>query len=236
MLTARKVSFDLSGNIPKHWLNNDPVKSHFLNAFSVVLPEYERFFILTINRSRNLISNPKLKNDIQGFCAQEGSHSLEHKKYNQLLVRQGYTVIPKFERFLSRFLAFTAGGEHVTAFMGEDFLARPGMWSKNSDLNLDALWKWHAAEEVEHKAICFDVYQEISGKRWRRCLALFLISLPTLFAITALQFYFLGKDRLLLKSATWKNYARFMFGKGGYMRNLVKEYYRYIQKDFHPSA
>lgn len=249
MIQARKVSFDLSEKIPRHWVNGDPVRSHFLNAFSAVLPVYEQFFIQTIHRNRNRISSSALKENIHGFCAQEGSHSAEHRKYNQLLVSQGYSAIPKFERFLAKALGFfqkhlptvwllacTAGGEHVTAFMGADYLEHPEVWSKNSDPKLDALWQWHSAEEVEHKAVCFDVYQEIAGQRWLRNLALISISLPTLAVVTAIQFYLFWKDGLILKRGIWYRYFKFMLEPGGYLRNLSKEYRRYFKKDFHPCA
>jgi predicted metal-dependent hydrolase len=26
------------------------------------------------------------------------------------------------------------------------------------------MWLWHAVEEAEHKAVCFDVYQQVAGK------------------------------------------------------------------------
>jgi predicted metal-dependent hydrolase len=28
------------------------------------------------------------------------------------------------------------------------------------------MWLWHAVEEAEHKAVCFDVYQQVCGKGW----------------------------------------------------------------------
>jgi predicted metal-dependent hydrolase len=247
MIQPRRVSFDLSGFIPKHWLDGDPVKTHFLNAFSVVLPTYEQFFIQTVYKNLSRIQNPDLKNAIQGFCQQEGSHAAEHRKYNQLLMRQGYAAIPRFEKFISRVLVFfqkklstewllawTAGGEHITAFMGKDFLARPEKWSKNTNPNLDALWRWHAIEEVEHQAVCFDVYQEISGRRWLRNLALISISLPTIAAVTSIQLYLLWKDGLIFKAGIWRNYFKFMLGTGGFLHGVSKEYLRYFKNGFHP--
>ena len=224
------------------------IRSHFLNAFSVVLPVFEQFVILAVFRSRNLIMDPTLRSKAQVFCAQEASHASQHRKYNQLLVRQGYSAIPRFEKALQRLLdtaqwwasrkwllATAAGAEHVTAFMGQDFLTRPETWSRNTDPNLNALWKWHATEEVEHKAVCFDVYQLISGLKWRRRLALLLVSIPTLALVTGIQLYLLHRDGLLLRPGIWARYARFMLGRHGYLRQLTRQFWRYFRADFHPS-
>ena len=34
----------------------------------------------------------------------------------------------------------------------------------DSDPSFVAPWLWHAVEETEHKAVCFDVYQHVFGK------------------------------------------------------------------------
>lgn len=246
-IRSRKIDFDLSADIPRHWNNGDPVKTHFLNAFSVILPAFEQFFIVTIAKNKTRVTDPVLKKDIVGFCAQEGAHATEHRKYNQLLESQGYKGIRVFEKLQSQILRFfqknlsndlliamTAAGEHVTAFMGDDFVNHPEKWSKNSHPTMNALWQWHAIEEIEHKAVCFDTYKHVCGKEYLRVLALLLINVPTLAAATAIQFYLLAKDGLIFKAQTWIKYFHLMYGRGGFMRGLVREYIRYFKKDFHP--
>jgi hypothetical protein len=246
-IKSREFDVDLSGDIPRYWNNNDPIKTHFLNSFSVVLPEFEKFFIAAVFRARAKINDKKMQEDIKNFCTQEGAHARIHRKYNQLLSNQGYANIWKYEKYLGEFLgymqkrlslnallAITAGGEHITSFMGHDFLAHPEKWSRNSHATMNAIWRWHAIEEIEHKAVCYDTFEYLCGKRWLRIMALILINVPTVIFVTLIQISLLKKDGLLLQPKTWKNYFLFMFGAQGFMWSVCREYLKYFQKDFHP--
>lgn len=247
-IQARDVNFDLTGDIPKHWNDNDPVKTHFFNTLSVVLPAYEQFFIRTMIKNIGAITDLVLKDEAKGFCAQEGTHAAEHRKLNALLVRQGYTAVPKFEklqqnilkfiqkRFSNRAqLAMATGGEHVTSFMCHEFLSDKARWSYNSHPTMDAIFRWHSLEELEHKNVCFDVYQTIVGGRWFRILGYIGFWIPTLLMLTLIQTYLLYKDGLLFKPRTWTNYFSFMFGRKGNFWRLVQESVRFSRKGFHPS-
>ena len=36
----------------------------------------------------------------------------------------------------------------------------------SADPAMAKLWRWHALEETEHKAVAFDVFQQVSGNKW----------------------------------------------------------------------
>ncbi|MFI5350271.1 MAG: metal-dependent hydrolase [Elusimicrobiota bacterium] len=246
-IKPRRMDFDIPDDVPRHWHGGDPVKTHFLNAFSCLLPAYERFFVAVIGRNKARIKDPALAAEAHAFCRQEGLHAAEHVKYNRMLVNQGYRAFPALERLQTALLAvvqkifsdgmllaMAAGGEHMTSYMGHEFLSRPEKWSEGCHPAMSALWSWHAMEETEHKAVCFDVYQELCGRRWLRCSALILECLQFFAATAAIHLYMLAVDFLFFKPPSMKSYAGFLWGRDGFFRGAVEECAKYLKKDFHP--
>lgn len=56
------------------------------------------------------------------------------------------------------------------------FLSEEMNW-KNADETFAALWRWHAVEELEHKAVAFDVYERTVGAYAHRVLVMALVTL-----------------------------------------------------------
>ncbi len=105
-----------------------------------------------------------------------------------------------------------------------------------STLDDDAvkLWVWHAIEEIEHRAVAFDVYQDVYGDdKIRR---LIMRSVTTGFA--SLTFY--SASRLFLQDQKKSlpkvggNLFGFVF-TGKMFVQLLPEYLSYYKSNFHPS-
>lgn len=60
-----------------------------------------------------------------------------------------------------RQLAATVALEHFTAMMAGYMLEYPNIMFKGLSENMKNLWLWHAVEEIEHKHVAFDVYQQV---------------------------------------------------------------------------
>lgn len=123
------------------------------------------------------IRDPQLKAQVGGFIGQEAMHGREHNRYNRILDVQGYDVKP-LERSLREDLAFaqenlsprhqlsiTYALEHFTAIMADAALRDDSLFDR-ADPRYAALWRWHAVEETEHKAMAFDVYRCVAPG-WR---------------------------------------------------------------------
>src|SRR5690606_17956585 len=178
-IRPRQPEFDLPSPMPRHWHSGDAFKTHFFNAMSVLFPDGERFFIDSVRLFREQIEDPLLKEQIRGFIGQEGHHSREHLVYSQRLRELGYDV-DRLEHALQRRLGFvkkhlpgklqlaaTCATEHLTAIMADALLTEPN-WLDGADPRMARLWRWHALEETEHKAVAFDVYQQACGRKWLR--------------------------------------------------------------------
>ena len=244
-LEVRNIEFDLNKQLSKDWLDNDPFKTAFFNALSMTFPAGERFFIDSVRHFRDKVKDPKLKQEISRFIGQEAMHSREHKKYNQMLCEaRGYSqrtmegrteaAVRLGEKKLSREgqLAMTCGVEHLTAILADKILK--GWMLSNVEPKIRSLWEWHAAEELEHKSVAFDVYMDIGGNYKARKRTLRVFTVNFLLDLLANTTYMLRKDKKLWKWSTLKSGFNFLFAKGGVLREMRSDYLMYFDPGFHP--
>ena len=168
-IAVRRPDFPFDSAIPAHWLAANAVATHVFNGLNLVFPDGERFFIDAVRARMDRIEDPELRRQIRGFFGQEGRHAHEHERYFETLEAQGYEI----ESFLRRFRAFarwttrwlpaplrlsmTAGAEHYTATLGA--LALEDDFVEQAHPVMRDLIVWHATEEIEHKAVAYDVLQ-----------------------------------------------------------------------------
>src|SRR6266481_4368961 len=173
-IEPRDRTFELGPDLPYHWHSDDGGITHFFNALSLMLPPGERFFMAALRPFLREIEDPGLRKQVLGFLAQEGVHSREHERYNKRLDEQGYWTAKWFElltlvsldvtrRFTSRRwqLAITCAFEHLTATVADTVL-RDSRILRDAHPEYARLWRWHCAEEIEHKAVAFDVYRTVA--------------------------------------------------------------------------
>ena len=244
-LEVRNIEFDLNKQLSKDWLDNDPFKTAFFNALSMSFPAGERFFIDSVRHFRDKVKDPKLKQEISRFIGQEAMHSREHKKYNQMLCEaRGYSqrtmegrteaAVRLGEKKLSPEgqLAMTCGVEHLTAILADKILK--GWMLSNVEPKIRSLWEWHAAEELEHKSVAFDVYMDIGGNYKARKRTLRIFTVNFLLDLLTNTTYMLRKDKKLWKWSTLKSGFNFLFAKGGVLREMRSDYLMYFDPGFHP--
>jgi uncharacterized protein len=244
-LEIRNVQFALGDDIPRAWHGGRRSVTLFFNNLSVFFPAGERFFIQAVRAHADFVAEPALKNDVQAFCAQEGIHSREHEAYNSMLVRQGYPIAQmeaRVKRILARTqriasplrqLAATCALEHFTALLASFVLEDPRTIA-GAHPTLAALWRWHAAEENEHKAVAFDVYRAAGGSWLRRCAVMLIASGIFWFKVFEQQLRLMKHDGILCSPREWFGLLGFLLVRPGAMRRLVFPYLRYFSPRFHP--
>ncbi|MBV9513191.1 MAG: metal-dependent hydrolase [Mycobacteriaceae bacterium] len=192
----RMVRFDWS-DTPLHWVPGDPFATHMINVLHLLLPEGERHFIKAILEASSLVDDPELEAAIKPFIQQESWHAWAHQVVLDHLAEQGIDTTPYTDRlgktlsktlgdapkffppplqrwWLYRRLADVAALEHFTAVLGEWVLQNRGLEDAGADPVMLDLLRWHGAEEVEHRALVFDVYQHVCGNYWIRALAMLM--------------------------------------------------------------
>lgn len=243
-IVVRQVDFVFPSELDKYWLKNSPFKTHFFNSLTLLFPQGEQLAIRVFKRKLDEIQDPKLKRDVIAFIGQEGQHSAAHSGFWNPLRQQGYELktfsrilqvfIPKKQRFSTEFYISTvAGFEHFTNCLSEfvlesDYLA-------DTEPQLKKLFEWHFAEELEHKAVAYDVFLSTSGNYLLRIIGLINSHLLILGALSLGLVILLSQDQQLFKLKTWRNLIWFFFLEEKFFFKALFNFFDYLQVDFHPS-
>lgn len=248
IVPREKLDFELDENTPRWWYGNDAFKTRLFDGMQAAFPDGERYFITSVRAFRHLITDPKLAEDVKNFIRQEGQHGIVHSKYNQRLREQGMDIdaIVDFINDNNEFhnkhfskeynLALTAAFEHFTAMLAEIFFVKKETMA-NADPKLRAMMAWHAVEEMEHKAVAYDVMQQVAKVGYfKRCLAMlhvtvFLSVLTLRFTNRLLKndgFSFGQRMWMMAKSRWW------LFGYKGILSSHVGTLLAYFKPGFHP--
>jgi uncharacterized protein len=232
----------------RHWVRGDPFATALFNAFSAVFPYGETFMVRSMQpwQSRMPVA---LAQDVRNFIAQEAAHAREHGNMNRSLIDAGYDIEP-LERTIRGFVAFfrnsselsrlgvTMGIEHFTAIIAAEILKNDHHLEGSSE-ELRELWLWHGIEEIEHKAVAFDVWQ-YATRHWspsRKYLVrsgiMTAITISFLINRTRGQMELLRQDGYG-KRAAFSGLIKAGFGKGGVARNIFKPWLSFFRPGFHP--
>ncbi len=246
-VTYRRMKFDFDGQIPRYWHSGSPSITHFFTALSVVFPEAEKFFIDSVRYFEDEDLDPKTSEEVREFVKQEAHHTYQHRIYNKIVGAQGLPLerydaaIGAVLRFVRKVLtkrtqlAATVALEHFTATVADQLLTNPKL-TEGMDPAVKRLWLWHAVEETEHKAVCFDVYQQVGGSNWIRVLTMSRVMFVLPMGMTFLQLALLAADRKLFDLRDLGRGLRFVWGKGGFVRGILPQLKAFYRADFHPWA
>ena len=227
-----------------YWHPAGPAVTLFIYVLSLAFPEAERFLIDSVRENRDRISDPKLLQDIQGFIGQEGYHSKEHERYNELLEKHGFhlkffnkvaAVFAWLVRLLPRShrLGVTCALEHFTAIIADQVLTNPA-YLEGAEENHKALWRWHAVEETEHKSVSFDVYRATGGGEFTRILTMLGTSIAFVVVIFVVWLWLMTWAGEVWKPAHWKVAWTWLFSEPGLIVAARPAYREYFQRGFHP--
>lgn len=247
MFQAQLLNQSWDKSFPKYWNDNSPFKSHFLNALSITLPDCEKFFIDTIIPYSKKVTDPQTLAEVKEFVKQESHHRHAHKKYNNWLKDQGLPVdqlqhsqnrmwlIANKHISQSNRLALTICVEHITVVYASVFLENRKIL-QDMHPHFEEIWRWHALEEIEHKAVAMNIWNTYEKNNLRKNLVMMIV-LPTyMWYVGKNTLVFLYFDKQLFKWQTLKDGFHFFFNKDtGLLRKSLIPWFEFMKKDFHPN-
>jgi predicted metal-dependent hydrolase len=175
-IMRRRVRLTYDPAVAQSWTRLERDTEDGLNAVSFLFPLGEAFFCRSVAHYRDRITEPALRDAADRFIHQEANHSREHARSNaalreanvlgaeletvaRVLLNIAKAILPR-----STQLAVTCALEHFTAILAERLLSKRALYREGTDPAFAAMWLWHAAEEIEHKGVCFDVYEHLFGR------------------------------------------------------------------------
>ena len=252
-LIVRKIDYDYFPPMRenKYWSENNPVITHFFNAFQATFPEGEKLFIhAALDGARILMKKGKLdrqfRSDLKNFIRQEALHSHQHTKWTDALIQLGYKKLRIYDNRLRRFRIFsrknlpitfrlpvTAAAEHYTASLAYLFTHIKPKILLNFPLEFKGLLLYHAMEEIEHKSVCFDIFQSVSGSYLIRMFGFFFVTLDLIYSVYIRISYLLKMDGNFGLKVRFQ-LLKFVFGKDGLVKGFLFRVKNFFSLSFHP--
>lgn len=237
--------FDVDfARVPRHWMADNATATAIANGVNLLFPHGERFFVRSVKHFLPRIKDAVLRAHIKGFFGQEGRHAHAHDDFNAILRAQGVEIDSFLERYKqisswleSKFspelnLAITAAAEHFTAILAEGAFTQNVLDKAAPEMR--QLLAWHAAEEIEHKAVAFDVLQSIDPS--------YQLRMRGLLAATAILggFWLWAAVMLMAQEQIsplrgWRQLGRMPKRDPIVRRVFVRGIRQYLRRDFHPN-
>jgi len=173
-MTVRQMPFEFKDEIDPLFIDGDPQQSFAFIAGSLLLPHLEPYLIRSMKAAEPHVTDPRVREDLKAFAAQEGQHYRMHMKFNAAVRRAGFPGLEALEKELSddyhrftktkslRFnLAYAEGFEALTMNAIKRMMEPNGFGEDLPDYM--EMIEWHFVEELEHRTVAFDVYDHVCG-------------------------------------------------------------------------
>ncbi|WP_052223685.1 metal-dependent hydrolase [Novosphingobium malaysiense] len=173
-MIVRYPKFDFS-DFKFYWSHNMAF-SQDRNATAIIPSPVEPWLIKLLREAMPKLPQKYawLKADAEKFIAQESQHFRQHRTFNKLMVDAGFPKLAELEAGLAadleRFrktkslkwcLAYADGFESLGAVAGSLWFEKSEEMVGGLDNAAIRLWKWHMAEEFEHREVCYQFFKAI---------------------------------------------------------------------------
>ncbi|MCC2639518.1 MAG: putative metal-dependent hydrolase [Moraxellaceae bacterium] len=154
---------------------------------------------------------------------------------NNFIARQVQKRMARWQ--LRQRLAIIAAIEHYTCILGKWVLEAEALDAPNVDADLRDLFRWHGAEEVEHRCVAHDLHAHLGGTTLERQ-AWAVVAFPVLMALLAYSAkHMMNQDPAVggrFFFTRWERASR--RGTLPTLESLVGAALRYLDPDYHPDG
>jgi predicted metal-dependent hydrolase len=263
-ITVRRIQFGHENTFERHWFRGNPFMTHFMNSLHSVFPAGERYFIRSVKWFDKQIQDPDLKERVKAFIGQEVQHGMQHEKFLKTLDEMGldgtgfedwyaknayandetpshesvwFGLLEKVvgkEKQQRIGLAITAALEHYTASIAETVLKHRDI-SAGMPQDMQQMFLWHAAEEIEHKSVAFDVFKDVAGGAYHERMIGFVFGSAYLLYYIGLGWgHYLLADKEMNKVSLPQAIGESIPTYFKLVAETAKSVLPYVLPDFHP--
>ena len=183
-LPTRRVAFEYPADTDPMWVPGNPEFAAAANAISLGMPYAEPLFIRAVRSTYDRIDDD-LRARSDSYVRQETGHHTQHKRFNDLVSARypGTRTVQRMMKANSDWVwrrspkfrvAYAAAGETISYGVARWTEAHLGRIFDRADPVPATLFLWHLAEEIEHKANTYDVFEATDGSRLRYAWAAFI--------------------------------------------------------------
>lgn len=244
-MQIRKMPFEFPSDIKPHWNEAKPEWSHMVNGASLTMPHLEPYLIRTMRKAWQTIECEQLKKEVRLYIGQEGQHFQQHRKFNDILIENGYTELIELENRMNddykrfdkekshRFnLSYAAGFESMALGIGHWLIREREELFGGSDPRVASLILWHFVEEIEHKNVAIDAYNAVYGNYWYRIYGMIY---ATIHIVSYTQKAY---KSMLKRDGLWSNFKsrwRLMKMIAKFYKNMLPPFLDACKPNHHPS-
>ncbi|WP_211440673.1 metal-dependent hydrolase [Collimonas humicola] len=244
-MIPRRIELRIDDGFDINWNGGDAYRSQLFNAVSMLFPVGEKWIIDTVRRVVDILpaaEKAAWAGSTRDFIAQESIHSSVHRKYNDHLKHQGLRnwLELRAKRRMEwggkgtpiNQLASSVAYEYLTANLSSSLLCTPRLL-EGADARLANVWRWHSAEELEHRHFVLDLYEAAGGGYVRRLLW-YVWALSTFMLDLHIQVFLNLRDsRQLFKWSTLGQALRFNFWPGGMFWTISAASVKFLNPTYH---
>ena len=244
-IRPRRMRFAFDELQERYFYDNNSLITAFMAALSGMFPPGEDEFVASVRSYLDQVDDPELRARVKGFVGQEAHHADQHQRANRAIDQLGLQAT-RIEEMLrehiateikkvssAQRLASTVAMEHITAVLAHYMLTHPETLEPFPDA-VQELLQWHAVEEIEHKSVAFDVYEQCVGDRK-------LLRIVFTYSVIDFVYHTMKYQASLLRWAgkvpaprEVVGAARFFFGRKGMITKSIRPLLQFLREDFHP--
>ena len=148
------------------------------NGYSAIIPAVE-YYLNNVMRevsAKVAASDPAFRDELVTFIKQEAMHSRLHEVFNKRLAAMQIAglqeLIDEMKTHLAMLLrtrplafnaAYCAGFESIATYAALYLYTQCDEYFDGADAHGANLLLWHVAEEFEHRSVCHDAFDHVSG-------------------------------------------------------------------------
>lgn len=178
-LKVRRLPFDFEG-VDFVWNKQDPAFAITMNKVSFFAIGFEKYICQAMRDAEAMITDPRVMQEAKDFRAQEGLHSMAHRKHAKALIAQTPALQAALDRSIALYdelyaaeplkyhLAYTGGLESIFTPSFRLMLDNREPLFSGGDTRVASLFLWHFCEEIEHRSSGLMIYDHVYGNYWYR--------------------------------------------------------------------